>query len=911
MRTLLTLLLVWILALPAPAVEGLLLWNRMEDQASVEHSEAGPDGYYDNLEGQLTSQPGRFGNGIHYPFFPGIDGTSCKVAFDLEALGWNNARGCIEFWWTPDYEDNSIFGDPGYRALLNTADDLHHPPSPAHTGGKIALMNSNRSAGDPEVFGILGTYDVDEATWGTSPTLDAFDAGVPVHWALSWDVSGIDGEADTGRLYRDGALAAATTASWTPGPVHCLWLGSLSWCSGRSLIYASAAGVYDNLRIWDHARTSFPDMDTEAPLGWIGGYRAELRHAQGRLSVADGGDHADRDTLVCSLSGEFDPPDWFHCTLRLDYPTSLAPVEVLQLHEPAVEHFFLSNLLNDPDGTLEVSLSLAGAAVTDFTGDLFAVVIDGLSEDPAAEIAISQVVMRQRPNTPLDAIGGDPEILQVDGTAPLFSVPPPDSRCVGADLPIEVAFSDNLRIDRVEYRWNGGGWADALAGLAGDFYAGEVTVPIAGLDDGDHALELRGVDAVGYASEAASLDIHLDTVPPVAPSGLSASPRDHAVRLAWSAGGEHDGYELWRARRDGYPYWGGLPGAPGAWAWIADIDKDSLGWTDDFGADTRESRGVHDYRLRAVDCVHAFAEGGTASATNYFLGDWATPYDGGICTPDLTRLAGCYGTTAVEGLTDEVDVAPTTDWTSFGLPGPDGLVNFEDLIVFAMNYDGDCESPLEGWPGLRKDSALPLADAAGVLRLARDGGGWTLVLDGALKGFSATVATGGARLVPEPEEGGGTLALAYGSDGAWTVDAVALGGLLEAGSALRFRLADDGGAAPRLLRAEGRDGSNRPVRLATEESAVPSAPAVFFLAQNQPNPFNPSTTIRFGLDAAGPVRLTLYNALGQRVRALLDEPREAGEHAVRLDATDLASGLYLYRLECGSKVEQRKMLLLR
>ena len=78
---------------------------------------------------------------------------------------------------------------------------------------------------------------------------------------------------------------------------------------------------------------------------------------------------------------------------------------------------------------------------------------------------------------------------------------------------------------------------------------------------------------------------------------------------------------------------------------------------------------------------------------------------------------------------------------------------------------------------------------------------------------------------------------------------------------------------------------------------TPSAPAEFTLNQNYPNPFNPSTTIRYGLPERTHVRLTIFNALGQQVAALVEGEQEAGDHEVQFNASELASGVYLYRLQ--------------
>ncbi|RMG67222.1 MAG: T9SS C-terminal target domain-containing protein [Calditrichaeota bacterium] len=92
-------------------------------------------------------------------------------------------------------------------------------------------------------------------------------------------------------------------------------------------------------------------------------------------------------------------------------------------------------------------------------------------------------------------------------------------------------------------------------------------------------------------------------------------------------------------------------------------------------------------------------------------------------------------------------------------------------------------------------------------------------------------------------------------------------------------------------------------------------PVRFELFQNVPNPFNPSTVIRFQLNRSGPVRLQVFNALGQLVRTLVDGALAAGVHQVRWDGTDargrrVAAGVYLYRLEAAGEARVRKMVLL-
>jgi hypothetical protein len=88
-------------------------------------------------------------------------------------------------------------------------------------------------------------------------------------------------------------------------------------------------------------------------------------------------------------------------------------------------------------------------------------------------------------------------------------------------------------------------------------------------------------------------------------------------------------------------------------------------------------------------------------------------------------------------------------------------------------------------------------------------------------------------------------------------------------------------------------------------------PGSFFLMQNFPNPFNPSTTIRYGLPNRSHVTLSVFNALGQQVAQLVNGDMEAGYHEVKFDGSKLASGVYFYRMQAGSYVETRKLLLVR
>ena len=88
-------------------------------------------------------------------------------------------------------------------------------------------------------------------------------------------------------------------------------------------------------------------------------------------------------------------------------------------------------------------------------------------------------------------------------------------------------------------------------------------------------------------------------------------------------------------------------------------------------------------------------------------------------------------------------------------------------------------------------------------------------------------------------------------------------------------------------------------------------PAFFSLEQNYPNPFNPSTTIQYALHSRTHAALLVYNILGQRVAELVNEEKDAGSYEIQFDASGLASGVYLYRLEAGSFVQTRKLVVVK
>ncbi len=97
--------------------------------------------------------------------------------------------------------------------------------------------------------------------------------------------------------------------------------------------------------------------------------------------------------------------------------------------------------------------------------------------------------------------------------------------------------------------------------------------------------------------------------------------------------------------------------------------------------------------------------------------------------------------------------------------------------------------------------------------------------------------------------------------------------------------------------------------VASEQGSSP--PPGFFLRQNFPNPFNPSTRIRFSIPEKAPTTLKVYNVLGELVSVLVDGWLEPGEYSVSWNPRGFPSGVYIYRLKSRDATETKRLVLLK
>jgi enterochelin esterase family protein len=90
-----------------------------------------------------------------------------------------------------------------------------------------------------------------------------------------------------------------------------------------------------------------------------------------------------------------------------------------------------------------------------------------------------------------------------------------------------------------------------------------------------------------------------------------------------------------------------------------------------------------------------------------------------------------------------------------------------------------------------------------------------------------------------------------------------------------------------------------------------SIPEEYFLSQNFPNPFNPTTTIKYSVPENSLVTLKIFDIIGNEVETLVNEEKSVGWYEIKLNANNLASGVYFYQIRAGSFIETKKMLLLK
>jgi len=454
---------------------------------------------------------------------------------------------------------------------------------------------------------------------------------------------------------------------------------------------------------------------------------------------------------------------------------------------------------------------------------------------------------------------------------------------------------------------------------------------------------VSSTDPYGNAGTPGSDNIMADNTHPDAITGLDASPAHEEVVLVWddptgldtNLRGVMVRYDAW----GDYPFYATAdPGYPATETGGDGTAYNALGVSSG-ATHAIVPRDIHNYTAFVYDQVLLYGPAvATAQdrATNYWLGDVANVAsnwipDGLVTVADIDKLGGTYAVSSPSLPDAQCNVGPTDDFSRVGIPLPNAgtgpVVNFEDLMIFSMNYGVVAprvvpllSGPAEGELALRLEEVG--RNEEGIeLALVLSGNG------GEVKGTSATLEFDGAEFVSarlseemsspaaetffwSGEMGGHVLVdlAILGTD-------VTIGGSGELARIIVQPSADEYGVT--FADATLRDAENTDLTADLEGiEIIDEIPTVFRLVQNAPNPFNPMTTIAYHVPHESDVTIRVYDVTGRVVRTLVDGMTEPGRHAAVWDGRSeqgeaCGSGVYFCVMETPEYRGSRKMMLLK
>jgi len=474
-----------------------------------------------------------------------------------------------------------------------------------------------------------------------------------------------------------------------------------------------------------------------------------------------------------------------------------------------------------------------------------------------------------------------------------------------------------------------------------------VSVKAAGGGDGTGTITVTSVTLrdCGNAPIASSIGAPVNiTIDQTAPTGISALAAQQVkvgndgdgttkITLTWPAVEAGASVLVYRAKFGNYPEYDDPPtpgSAPAAPSYPPGAPWVLTGVTASGSADEVTNRDFWYYVAFVKDgCGNVSAVSNRTNGTlNYHLGDVTNGFVAGtgnnlVDTADISLLGANYGIFGVPvAAVAYLDVGPTTDFSVNARPTTDDRVNFEDLIMFAINYGTvSAPSPIEDRAFAGADRLTVSTEgsvAAGDIVTAH----LALSGSGRIQGLSTQLSWNPRVVEPIGFEAGAMLARANGvvfSPAPGTVDAALLGvrdkGLAGNGeiATVRFRVltAIDPGIA--IAEVVARDAANQPVSLGGSVGTQDALPAATKLMPPAPNPTARVSTLAFSMAHAGRVDLAIYSVDGRKVRTLLAENREAGFHSISWnglgdDGQRVAAGVYFARMVTADGGRQSKVV---
>jgi len=459
------------------------------------------------------------------------------------------------------------------------------------------------------------------------------------------------------------------------------------------------------------------------------------------------------------------------------------------------------------------------------------------------------------------------------------------------------------------------------------------------LADNTYYWHVQALDEWGNPSgyQATPFSFTVNALAPEPPTDFAVTPGNEKCHLIWSNPSDPDFAGVMIRRNPwgegAYPTYDGTPiGYPAGPTEGIGVYSGTAESFDDADDPAEMPRNIYYYTIFSFDGASNYSSASPAvqgRATNYWLGD--VTGDGLVSSSDLAPFSGAFGTiSGGAGWNDVCDFGPSDDYSRFGVPVPDGVIDFEDLIILAMNFGNVEPLSLDRILAGRATAIEDLGNRVAFEIVSAGNNAVSIILKNkaaTLKGVRLVVEVAGGELT-RVERGSlfaGHSDLYFGAirkGAAIDVCAAALGvevPLNVSGEIARLVIKATGkeAAVVRIKGIDLRNVDNEKTEIAGEgEYETPFVPTATTLMQNFPNPFNPSTAITFDMAQAGHVTIQVYNVSGRLIRTLVDERRDAGRHHVEWNGMDtngssVPSGIYFYRMKASGYEATKKMILVR
>jgi parallel beta-helix repeat protein len=589
-------------------------------------------------------------------------------------------------------------------------------------------------------------------------------------------------------------------------------------------------------------------------------------------------------------------------------------------------------------------------------GTMFTVSFTGIASG-TSPIDITVVKVRDKNNVALTGFYEDDGQLVVDIVDPVVTNVFIDNRTLphtddyiknGQAAQITATVTDDIGIGTIRANLTGlmatGGGSvppDSIRGSVAYWNVASVTCDPA---NGTVMVTVTATDLRGNVGTGSDT-ITSDNIAPVAIANLAAVQQKSGndgdgttkIALTFTAAGDAYAVEVYRAGFGNYPEYsdppsGGVPVTP---SYVPPSPWAITGVTASGQKDEPTARDFWYYVAFVKDIAWnvSVVSNKTTGTLDYHLGDVAPGGTGDnlVNTADFSLLGGTYWLSDGQGgYLNYCDVGPTTDFSTNALPTTDSKVDFEDLMMFAMNFTTVSFAPDNSVVRFENPSVNLVVDGAsgGVVRVH-------VMLDGnrqSVKGLHAGLSYNPAALeyvgVSQGSLVTGQTSPVFFEDlgGAGKVQ-VDLAAMLSTSTlrgsgevaVVEFRVVGSGNTTPVLTAADLRDKANRALGKKIEprqdDTLVSDGASIEFTFGAYPNPFKGTTEIAFSVPVASEVSLKVYDVNGRLVRSLVEGSLAAGSHRVVWDGrtgagSQTAPGVYLAVVKIGDRETASKMFLL-